>query len=325
MAQISIGTCSWTDPTLLATDFYPRETNTPERRLRYYASQFSLVEVDSTYYSIPAQTVVRRWAKCTPEDFTFDVKSFSLFTQHPTKIKSIPRDIKPLISQTGKSTIYYSDVPESIRELLWQRFNETLLPLDSTGKLGVVLLQFPEWFLPGKTSNYYLLECKRNLPQYRLAVEFRNSTWLSENSKQETLNFLKENDLVYVCVDEPQGFKSSESPIAAATSDISIVRFHGRNTDNWNKKGISVAERFKYLYSDEELDEWLPRLAELASKVKQLHVLFNNCYEDFGIRNAHDIDRLMRPQPLLFPDYACLHRHEKITTSHQLSLTDLEI
>ena len=117
------------------------------------------------------------------------------------------------------------------------------------------------------------------------------------------MDFLRENDFTYVCVDEPQGFRSSVPPVIEATSDVGAVRFHGRNKDNWVKKGISVAERFKYLYSDAELGEWLPKLVELASKVKQLHVLFNNCYGDYGVRNARDIDRLIRSQPSLFPDY----------------------
>lgn len=303
MAEILIGTCSWTDPTLLAMDFYPREANTAEKRLQHYAHHFPLVEVDSTYYSMPAQRTATLWVERTPQDFTFDVKAFRLFTQHPTKLEALPRDVRALIPPLEKANLYYRDVPEDVRGLLWQRFNEALLPLDSAGKLGVILFQFPPWFFPGKASSRHLTECKQNLPQYRLAIEFRNAAWLSENRARETVDFLKENDFIYVCVDEPQGLKSSTPPVVEATSDIGVVRFHGRNKDNWEKKGISAVERFKYLYSDEELGEWLPRLAELASEVRQLHVLFNNCYGDYGIRNARDIDRLMRAQPSLFPDY----------------------
>jgi len=137
-----------------------------------------------------------------------------------------------------------------------------------------------------------------------LAIEFRYEAWLSENQRRETLDFLKNNELTYVCVDEPQGSRASVPPIAETTTDISIVRFHGRNQNNWNKKGISVVERFKYLYNDDELIEWLPKLATLASNAKQLHILFNNCYADYGIRNAYDINRLIRSQPSLFPEYS---------------------
>ena len=307
MVKLLIGTCSWTDPTLLATDFYPREVNTAERRLQYYARLFSIVEVDSSYYSVPAEKTARLWVERTPPDFTFNIKAFSLFTRHPTKLQSLPKDVRAILSTVkdlpkGRANVYYRDVPDGARALLWQRFSEALLPLDSAGKLGAVLFQFPQWFFPGKDSREHLLQCRQNLAQYRLAVEFRNGDWLSESRRSDTFKFLRENGFVYVCVDEPQGFRSSVPPVVEATSDISVLRFHGRNKDNWEKKGISVAERFKYLYSHDELTEWLPRLAELASKVKELHIMFNNCYRDFGVRNARDIDILIRSQPLLFPD-----------------------
>ena len=303
MGEVLVGTCSWTDPTLLATDFYPNDADTAEKRLRYYARHFSLVEVDSTYYSMLAQKTARLWVERTPEDFTFNIKAFSLFTQHPTRLQALPGDIRSLMPPLGKSNLYYRDVPEDIRGLLWQRFNDALLPLDSAGKLGAVLFQFPEWFSPGRAAKEHLTRCKRYLPQYRLAIEFRNGAWFSEGREQETLDFLRDNDFTYVCVDEPQGFTSSVPPVVEATSNVGVVRFHGRNKDNWVKKGISVAERFKYLYSDEELGKWLPGLAGLASRVKQLHVLFNNCYGDYGVRNARDIGRMMGSQPALFPDY----------------------
>ncbi len=304
MAKILVGTCSWTDPTLLAANFYPNEANTPERRLQYYARNFNLVEVDSTYYSMPTERNSRLWVERTPEDFTFDIKAFRLFTQHPTKIQAFPNDIGRLMPAMGKTYVYYRDIADETRNVLWQRFNEAVLPLDSAGKLGVVLFQFPEWFFPGRTSREHILQCKHNLPQFRLAIEFRNAAWLEENRRQETFGFLKDNNLAYVNVDEPQGFRSSVPPIAGATSDIAVIRFHGRNSNNWERKAITVVERFKYLYSDQELGEWLPKIAELSAKAKQLHVLFNNCYADWGVRNARDIDRLMGSQPSLFPDYA---------------------
>ena len=187
--------------------------------------------------------------------------------------------------------------------MLWQRFAEALLPLDSAGKLGVVVFQFPEWFFPGSDSLRYIEGARQHLPQYRLAVEFRNGAWVSESRREETFGFLRENKMSYVSVDEPQGFRSSVPPIAEATSDIGMVRFHGRNGDTWDKKGISVAERFNYLYKPEELKEWLPRLSIVASQVKELHVMFNNCYQDSGVKNARDMDVLMESEPSLFPDY----------------------
>ncbi|MCL0050440.1 DUF72 domain-containing protein [Dehalococcoidia bacterium] len=304
MGNILIGTCSWTDPTLLKSGFYPRDCRTAEGRLRYYSQNFNLVEVDSTYYSLLAERTAELWCRRTPEDFTFDVKAFSLFTQHPTQVQSFPRDIRNALSKdtAQRPRIYYHELPLEIRNELWERFARALLPLDSAGKLGVVLFQFPPWFYPREDNRRYIARCQESLPQYRIAVEFRNGAWLSEKERDRTLSQLRDNDLAYVSVDEPQGFRSSVPLLAEATSDVAVVRFHGRNKENWEKKGIAVVERFKYLYSREELGEWLPRLQSLASRRRELHVLFNNCYGDYGVRNAMDITDLMRSQPLLFPD-----------------------
>jgi len=157
----------------------------------------------------------------------------------------------------------------------------------------VVLFQFPPWFYPGDEQRDYILSCQERLPQYRIAVEFRHNSWLNEKNMERTVNFLRDNNLPYVCVDQPQGFKSSLPPIAEATSDIGLVRFHGRNSEMWEKKGASVAERFNYLYDEGELQEWVPKMRELASRTRQLHVLFNNCYQDKAVRNASQVHQML--------------------------------
>ena len=167
-----------------------------------------------------------------------------------------------------------------------------MLPLDSAGKLGVVLFQFPPWFYSGDQQREYIVACKERLAQYKIAVEFRHSSWVNEKNIDRTMSFLRDNNLPFVCVDEPQGFRSSVPPVVEATSDIALVRFHGRNRETWEKKGLSVTERFNYLYSEDELQEWVPGINELASKARQLHVLFNNCHQDKAIVNAGQV-RLM--------------------------------
>jgi uncharacterized protein YecE (DUF72 family) len=293
--MILVGTCSWTDQTLIQSGrFYPQWAKSAEDRLRFYASRFGIVEVDSTYYAMPAEQTARLWVERTPDDFVFDVKSFRLFTQHPTPLKSLPRDVREALPPRAgeKANLYQRDLPAEMERELWYRFESALLPLDSAMKLGVVLFQFPPWFHPGSQQREYILLCKERLPQYRLAVEFRQNSWLNERNSEHTLRFLRENDLAYVCVDEPQGFKSSVPPVAEATSEIGIVRFHGRNAATWEKKGIAVTERFDYLYSEPELAEWVPRIRDLSSRTRQLHVLFNNCREDKAVVNAGQI-RLM--------------------------------
>jgi uncharacterized protein YecE (DUF72 family) len=296
MGDILVGTCSWTDPTLIESGrFYPSWARSAEARLQYYASQFPVVEVDSTYYALPNERTSGLWARRTEDKFTFDIKAFRLFTQHPTPQFSLPRDIRQALPAElrEKANLYSRDLPEELTKELWSRFEQALLPLDSAGKLGVVLFQFPPWFYPGNEQRDYILSCKERLPQYRIAVEFRHNSWLNEKNIERTLNFLRDNDLPYVCVDEPQGFKSSMPPLAEATSDIGLIRFHGRNREMWEKKGVTPAERFNYLYSEEELKEWVPKIKELASKTRQLHVLFNNCYADKAVTNARQVKLML--------------------------------
>ena len=296
MAEILIGTCSWTDPTLIESGrFYPEWAKSAESRLKFYASQFPLVEVDSSYYALPGEKTSRLWVERTSDRFTFDVKAFRLFTQHPTPAAALPKDIREALpaSAKEKARLYQRDMPADMTDELWGRFESALLPLDSAGKLGVVLFQFPPWFYPGDEQRHYVLSCQERLPQYRIAVEFRHNSWVNEKNRERTMGFLRDNDLPFVCVDEPQGFESSVPPLAEATSDIGLVRFHGRNRDTWEKLGIGPAERFNYLYGEEELGEWVPKIKELAGKTRQLHVLFNNCYQDKGVVNARQIGYML--------------------------------
>ena len=213
-ARILVGACSWADKTLVDSGWYPREAKSPEERLRYYAEQFPIVEVDSTYYGLPSERNAALWVERTPDDFTFDIKSYALFTHHPTAVRSLPKDMREALPPAlqGKRNLYYRDAPPELRDELWSRFNSALLPLDSAGNLGTVLFQFPPWFLPGRDSADYILEAKVRLGQYTMAVEFRNDRWLSERNQERTLKLLTDNAIPYVCVDEPQGFRSSVPP-----------------------------------------------------------------------------------------------------------------
>lgn len=299
-ARILVGTCSWADKTLVECGrFYPPHVRTPEERLRYYAEQFPIVEVDSTYYGLPSERNAALWVERTPPEFTFDVKAFRLFTHHPTPADALPKDVRQELPPRGdRPNLYLRDLPRDVVDALWQRFASALLPLDSAGKLGVVLLQFPPWFLPGPESREYLVEARHRLPQYRIAVEFRNGAWVNERNLERTLTFLRDHRLAYVCVDEPQT-KNSVPAIAAVTADVAIVRFHGRNVANWLKRGLSAADRFDYLYREEELAEWVPRVRLLAEEAKEVHLLMNNCHEDKAVRGARQLALLLEREGLL--------------------------
>jgi uncharacterized protein YecE (DUF72 family) len=295
-AKILVGTCSWADKTLVDSGkFYPPKLKTPEERLRFYAEQFPLVEVDSTYYGLPAERNAALWVERTEPEFTFDVKAFRLMTQHPTPPRALPKDLREALPKelAAKQNLYPKDLASEVVDEVWQRFASALLPLDSAGKLGVVVFQFPPWFLPGAQSRDYLLEAKERLPQYRIAIEFRNGRWLSERNAQRTLEFLREHELPFICVDEPQGFENSVPPVAEATADIALVRFHGRNAAAWAKRGVSPAERFDWLYGEAELREWLPRIEHLAERSREVHLLMNNCREDKAVQGARQLQLLL--------------------------------
>ncbi len=295
-ARILTGTCSWADKTLVDSGrFYPREAKSAEERLRYYAEQFPLVEVDSSYYGLPSEKNAGLWVERTPDNFTFDVKAFRMLTQHPTPPSALPKDIRESLPRAlvEKKNLYPRDLPSNVIDEVWFRFASALLPLDSAGKLGVIVFQFPPWFLPGTQSKDYITEAKERLPQYRIAIEFRNETWLSEKNADRTLVFLRDRSLPFVCVDEPQGFPTSVPPIAEATADIALVRFHGRNTATWAKRNIPASERFDYLYSEDELREWVPRIEHLAAETREVHLLMNNCRDDKAVVGARQLRALL--------------------------------
>jgi uncharacterized protein YecE (DUF72 family) len=295
MGQILIGTASWTDRTLIKDGhFYPSEAKTAESRLRYYAEQFPIVEVDSTYYFPPSEKNSVLWIERTPKDFTFNVKAYSLLTNHPTRPDSLYKDLELPEELADKKNLYREQLPDAVVDEVWQRFRDALMPLHSAGKLGAVLFQYPQWFVIGRKSKDYILECAERLKEFRIAVEFRHKTWLEERNVDETLSFLSDHDLPYVSVDMPQGFDSSLPPIAAATADdIAMVRFHGRDRTAWAKKNVSASERFRYEYSEAELSEWVPRIRDVSGQARETHVLMNNCYRDFAVNNARQLGDLL--------------------------------
>jgi uncharacterized protein YecE (DUF72 family) len=291
MGEIRVGTASWTDKTLIESGWYPPEAGTPEKRLRFYARQFPLVEVDSTYYALPAEQTASAWAERTPAGFSFNIKAFSLFTTHPTPVKALPTDLREAAAgESGKSRVYLKDVDPAVTDQAWERFLAALEPLNRAGKLGAILLQFPPWFPISRANKEYIVACAQRAAPRRVCVEFRNRTWMTPDNQEETLGFLASHQLPYVCVDMPQGYPSSIPPVLAATSDLAVVRMHG-HSDKWDSKDIY--ERFGYKYSAGEIDEWAPKIRGLADSAELTQVLFNNCYSNYAQVNAQELaDRL---------------------------------
>ena len=251
MAEVRVGTCSWADDAL-SKHFYPPGTP-PGERLAYYAQHFDTVEVDSTYYRLPAEEMVRRWAERTPDRFVMHVKAFGLMTRHPVKLEQLPPDLRDEAPTDERGRVERPS--REFRGEVFSRFLAALEPLRSAGKLGGILFQFPSYVVYKDRSLDYLSWAREQVGDDEMLVEFRHVSWLDDEHRQDTLDFLEELRATHVIVDAPriEGAKNVVGTVEALTSPTAYVRFHGRNADTWNKRGGSASERFDYLYSDEEL------------------------------------------------------------------------
>ncbi|HEU0244064.1 MAG TPA: DUF72 domain-containing protein [Candidatus Limnocylindrales bacterium] len=298
--RIRVGTASWTDPTMTAAGvFYPAAASTAEDRLGYYASRFPVVEVDATYYALPSRRLSELWVERTPPDFVFDIKAHALLTGQPTETKRLPKALREALPETlaAKARLYAKDLPGELLAEVWHQFADGLAPLAEAGQLGAVFLQYPKWFFTSSENRDAIRETKAALEPFglRVAVEFRNQSWFNEKNAERTLRFLTDEHIPLVMVDGPQGFKSSVPPVVAVTApELAVVRFHGRRTATWESMGgLPTVERFRYLYDERELGEWVPRVIEASGGAEDTHVLMNNCYANYGSTNARELAAML--------------------------------
>lgn len=300
MSNILIGTSSWTDKTLIECGrFYPPSATRPEDRLRYYASQFPIVEIDSSYYGIPTEENARLWIERTPAQFVFNIKAYRLFTRHQTPVATLAKDIRAALGPVPKKTIYDTGLPAEIAQELWRQFRSVLEILRAGGKLGAVHFQFAPWVAFHPESFEYIEHCRAMLAGFTMAVEFRNRTWFEgERHVARTLRFEQDNGIVNVVVDEPQGIPNTIPSVWEITNpELAIVRLHGRNHRTWNRKGLaSSSQRFDYDYAPGELAEIAQGVKALSAKARQVHVLFNINYQDQGQRGARALTNLLDPE-----------------------------
>jgi uncharacterized protein YecE (DUF72 family) len=298
MPTIRIGTASWTDKTLIDCGrFYPPGAGSAEARLRFYATQFPLVEVDSSYYALPNARNAQLWAERTPAGFTMNVKAFRLFTGHQTAPSALPVDLRNALpaALAAKRNLYYKDLPAAMLDELWQRYLQALEPLRAAGRLGLLHFQFAPWLVCNSAGREHVRECVARAEGHELSVEFRNKSWFAPEHAAATLDFEAELDVTHTVVDEPQGFASSVPQVwQTSNARHALVRLHGRNAATWGAKGeIPSSERFNYDYPDEELRELAAQILQLARQVKETHVVFNNNHEDQGQRNARTLMGLL--------------------------------
>jgi len=257
-ATVRLGTCSWADDGLLKA-WYPKGVSTAEARLRYYAGRFDVVEVDSPFYALPDPDVTRRWVERTPDHFTFHVKAGAGMTFH---------DGEP-------------------NDSAFAAFRASVEPLELSGKLRGVLLQYHPRFVKSREAKQELGRARGRLEPLVPLIEFRHRSWMEPEERSDTLAFLEEQGLSYVSVDAPLTRAANVAPrVAAATHPVSVIRFHGRNAATWNIRGASAADRFDWMYSHEELSEWIGSVARLADEADEVYALFNNNRDDFAPRSA---------------------------------------
>ena len=266
--HVLIGTSSWTDPTLVKDGhFYPPDAKSAEKRLRFYASQFPIVEVDSTYYFPPSESNSVLWIERTPPEFTFNIKAYSLLTNHPTKRESLYKDLQDA-APADKKNVYREQLPDEAVEEVWQRFRDALMPLHSAGKLGAVLFQFPQWFVISKKSKAYIEEVAERLPDYRVAVEFRHKSWMEERNVEETLSLpLRAESAVRV-----RGHAAGVRLVGAAgrrrdgrrhrDGAVPRARQGGLGQEEHPGRGSGSGTTTRAT----ELEEWVPKMESLAGR-----------------------------------------------------------
>jgi uncharacterized protein YecE (DUF72 family) len=264
-ATVRLGTCSFADEGLVKT-WYPRGVSTPAARLGYYGERFDTVEVDSPFYHLPDPAVTGRWAQRTPPEFVFHVKAHATMTHHES----------------------------AEQELAFADFRASLEPLELSGKLRGILLQYHPRFVKSEEAKDELSRVRELLDPLVPLIEFRHRSWLEEDERAETLSFLEEHGLAYVSVDAPPTRASNVlPPVAAATHRVAYVRFHGRNVKTWNIKAEKSSERFNWMYTAEELAEWVEKLGQLADTTEEVYAMFNNNRDDFAPRSAVLLRRLL--------------------------------
>lgn len=286
--KILVGTASWTDPGFVAK-WYPKVVR-PAHRLAWYSEHFNLVEVNSSFYAVPARAQVKRWCEQTPDGFVFDVKLHRLLSRHSAGPETLPPDLRKLARvEAGKVKLS----PE-LEGALIARFLQELEPFRQAGKLGALLLQLSPSFTPGANQLMELDNLFECLKGPAVAVELRNRNWVTGDQRAATLAFFKERKVPLVSVDAPAGKHFMIMPSEDyVTSDLAYLRCHGRNAEGYIK-GRSVAARFNYLYNQQEVKELAARAAKMAGETSVVHVILNNNADDYAPRNAADLRKVLK-------------------------------
>jgi uncharacterized protein YecE (DUF72 family) len=273
VTTIRLGTCSFADDALVHA-WYPPGITSGEERLRFYAERFDTVEIDSSFYRLPSERTTAAWAERVPDDFVFHVKAFAPMTRHGIRHALLPENVRELLQPDDRGRV--ERMPRDARALVFDAFKEVVEPLRAAGKLGGILFQMAPYVVFRDRSLDYLDWTRRQLEGYDVLVEFRHYSWFDDEHRAETLAFLEQHRLTNVIVDAPRSEAKNLIPtVVALTTPTAYVRLHGRNARTWNTRGRSAAERFDYLYREEELKEWVEPMRELSEQAERAYVLAN--------------------------------------------------
>jgi uncharacterized protein YecE (DUF72 family) len=271
-ARVLVGTSSWADPGFVE-EWYPPGLPSRER-LAWYAQHFEAVEVNSSFYAIPEVGAVARWVRETPDEFVFDVKLHRLLSRHAADVSSLPPDMRDGIETGPRGRVRLTpDLEASVVE----RTSEALAPLEQAGRLGALLLQLTPAFSPSRHRLDELDPIIEGFAPRPVAVELRHRGWMERERAEQTLGYLSERGAAFVAVDAPPQAHVPIMPAldAVTRDDLAYIRMHGRNTEGY-LKGKTVAERFGWRYSDDELREIATRVETMAEDAASVHVMFNN-------------------------------------------------
>jgi uncharacterized protein YecE (DUF72 family) len=269
--RILTGTAGWADASLVRSGWYPSGTRTAADRLRYYASQFPLVEADAPYYALPRATTVAGWIDTAPAGFTMDVKAYSLLTGHGTRTATLPVDLRP---RTRSPWLTASTAPPGLVAELWRRFHQTFEPLQTSGLLGLVLLQFSPSCVADSAGHALVHAALERCAPLPAAVEFRHGSWLEPEQRERTWKLLRSHDAAYVCADMPQNHAGAVPPLLAVTAAKAVIRLHG-HSPSWPRG--DKEERYRYTYSHPELSAWAERSVLLSESAEEVHIVVNTC------------------------------------------------
>jgi uncharacterized protein YecE (DUF72 family) len=291
--RIVVGTSSWADPGFVK-EWYPPGMASRDR-LAWYSERFQAVEVNSSFYAVPERPTTRRWAKVTPDGFTFDVKVHQLLSRHSAKVESLPPDLREGVETTGSNRVRLT---ADIERALAKELVHAVEPLAEEGKMGAFLLQLTPGFSPRKHELEELEDLLEALAPHPVAMELRNRGWVRDEKLDETARWYSERNVAFVAVDAPPGDHFSIMPPVDAVTrdDLAYLRLHGRNTEGY-VSGKSVPERFGWVYEDEELEEVAGRVRGMAEQAGEVHVMFNNNRDDDAPSAARRFRALLGQDP----------------------------